>query len=143
MKHIFISILQTEGLDTKEKISGIIDLITSAIETVSGVCGGALWRALYSNVVICSKIFTRQLSNTLSFLLHNLSQTVEYQRQIAQEFAHCVQHITNEDLVSARFTKACIQESYRISPTTPCLARILEEDFQLSGYHLQAGVSIS
>ncbi|XP_041766362.1 ecdysone 20-monooxygenase isoform X1 [Anopheles merus] len=115
VKHIFISILQTEGLDTKEKISGIIDLITSAIET---------------------------LSNTLSFLLHNLSQTVEYQREIAQEFAHCVQHITNEDLVGARFTKACIQESYRISPTTPCLARILEEDFQLSGYHLQAGTLV-
>lgn len=37
VKHIFISILQTEGLETKEKISGIIDLITSAIETVSRV----------------------------------------------------------------------------------------------------------
>ncbi|XP_035783806.1 ecdysone 20-monooxygenase-like isoform X1 [Anopheles albimanus] len=115
VKHIFISILQTEGLETKEKISGIIDLITSAIET---------------------------LSNTLSFLLHNLSQSAEHQRTIAHEFAYCTKNITNDDLVAARFTKACIQESYRISPTTPCLARILEEDFQLSGYHLKAGTLV-
>ncbi|XP_053680031.1 ecdysone 20-monooxygenase [Anopheles nili] len=115
VKHIFISILQTEGMETKEKISGIIDLITSAIET---------------------------LSNTLSFLLHNLSQSVENQRAIAQEFSHCTHNVTNDDIVGARFTKACIQESYRVSPTTPCLARILEEDFQLSGYHLQAGTLV-
>uniref|UniRef100_A0A182MPH0 Cytochrome P450 n=1 Tax=Anopheles culicifacies TaxID=139723 RepID=A0A182MPH0_9DIPT len=136
VKHIFISILQTEGLDTKEKISGIIDLITSAIETVR-VRGG---RASYQ---ILNLFFAfLQLSNTLSFLLHNLSQSVQHQREIAQEFSHCVQNITNDDLVNARFTKACIQESYRLSPTTPCLARILEEDFQLSGYHLQAGTLV-
>lgn len=44
--------------------------------------------------------------------------------------------------MNAAFTRACIKESYRISPTTPCLARILEEDFDLSGYQLKAGVSI-
>ncbi|XP_058060587.1 ecdysone 20-monooxygenase [Anopheles bellator] len=115
VKHIFISILQSEGLETKEKISGIIDLITSAIET---------------------------LSNTLSFLLHNLSQSADHQRAIAQEFAHCAKSITNDDLVTASFTKACIQESYRISPTTPCLARILEEDYHLSGYSLPAGTLV-
>lgn len=35
VRSIFLSILQTEGLDTKDKIAGIIDLIHAAIETVS------------------------------------------------------------------------------------------------------------
>lgn len=64
----------------------------------------------------------------------------ERQARIVSEFTSDT--ITNNDLVNAAFTRACIKESYRISPTTPCLARILEEDFVLSGYHLKAGVSI-
>lgn len=35
MRGIFLNILQTEGLDKKDKIAGIIDLIHAAIETVS------------------------------------------------------------------------------------------------------------
>lgn len=35
MRGIFMNILQSEGLDKKDKIAGIIDLIHAAIETVS------------------------------------------------------------------------------------------------------------
>ncbi|XP_058821921.1 ecdysone 20-monooxygenase isoform X1 [Topomyia yanbarensis] len=115
MRSIFFSILQTEGLDTKDKIAGIIDLIHAAIET---------------------------FSNTLSFLLNNLSQHPSKQTRIAEEFSTCPQVITSTDMSNATFTKACIKESYRVSPTTPCLARILEEDFVLSGYHLNAGTVV-
>lgn len=48
--------------------------------------------------------------------------------------------ILQDGLSNAIYTKACIQESYRIRPTAFCLARILEEDMNLSGYNLQAGV---
>ncbi|XP_055635576.1 ecdysone 20-monooxygenase isoform X2 [Toxorhynchites rutilus septentrionalis] len=115
MRSIFLNILQTEGLDTKDKIVGIIDLIHASIET---------------------------FSNTLSFLLHNLSQHPHKQSRIAQEFGTDSELITSNDMANAVFTKACIKESYRISPATPCLARILEEDFILSGYHLKAGTVI-
>lgn len=64
----------------------------------------------------------------------------ERQARIVSEFTSDT--ITNNDLVNAAFTRACIKESYRISPTTPCLARILEEDFVLSGYHLKAGTVV-
>ncbi|XP_038119818.1 ecdysone 20-monooxygenase isoform X2 [Culex quinquefasciatus] len=114
VRSIFLSILQTEGLDTKDKIAGIIDLIHAAIET---------------------------FSNTLSFLLHNLSNLPEKQHKISQEF-DSVNPVTSTEMSNATFTKACIKESYRISPTTPCLARILEEDFVLSGYHLKTGTVV-
>ena len=39
----------------------------------------------------------------------------------------------------AAYTKACIKESFRVSPTAICLARVLEEDMVLSGYQLKAG----
>lgn len=48
--------------------------------------------------------------------------------------------ITKEAIAKADYTKACIQESYRIRPTAFCLARILEENMELSGYQLKAGV---
>ncbi|EAT37005.2 AAEL010946-PA [Aedes aegypti] len=115
MRGIFLNILQSEGLDKKDKIAGIIDLIHAAIETVS-------------------------FSNTLSFLLNNMTSHPERQARIASEFTSDT--ITNNDLVNAAFTRACIKESYRISPTTPCLARILEEDFDLSGYQLKAGTVV-
>lgn len=49
--------------------------------------------------------------------------------------------ITKEAIAKADYTKACVQESYRIRPTAFCLARILEENMELSGYHLKTGVS--
>ncbi|XP_055614215.1 ecdysone 20-monooxygenase [Uranotaenia lowii] len=115
VRGIFFSILQTESLDKREKITGIIDLIHASIATVS---------------------------NTLCFLLYNLSHQPEMQRKIADEFPKSPEIITSNDLYSASFTKACIKESYRISPTTPCLARILEQEFVLSGYRLDAGVVV-
>lgn len=48
--------------------------------------------------------------------------------------------ILQDAFTRATYTKACIQEAYRIRPTAFCLARILEEDMQLSGYNLKAGV---
>lgn len=50
-------------------------------------------------------------------------------------------NILQDALTNATYTKACIQESYRLRPTAFCLARILEEDMELSGYSLNAGVS--
>lgn len=57
-----------------------------------------------------------------------------------EEYRHTL--ILQDAFTNATYTKACIQESYRIRPTAFCLARILEEDMQLSGYDLKAGVSI-
>lgn len=66
----------------------------------------------------------------------------ETQNLIRQEFLDCDNEITSGHLSNAVYTKACLQETYRICPTAFCLARILEEDVTLSGYNLSKGVSI-
>lgn len=112
---VFLSILNEPNLDIREKKSAIIDFISAGIET---------------------------LANTLSFILYYTTRERRTQDGIYAEFRHCPDgQINVDDLSAASYTKACVQESYRLTPTAFCLARILEEDTTLSGYDLKAGVS--
>lgn len=81
------------------------------------------------------------LSHTMSFLLYFLSMNPEVQEKIFQETKDMNEELTQEDISRAFYTRAAIHESFRLSPSAFALARILEEDFFLSGYHLKAGVS--
>lgn len=112
---VFYSILSEKDLDIRDKKSAIIDFIAAGIET---------------------------LANTLIFILHHVTSNRDGALdKIKEEFAHCSNHIDSNDLAQAVFTKACLQETYRICPTAFCLARILQEDTHLSGYCVKAGVS--
>ncbi|XP_055716426.1 ecdysone 20-monooxygenase isoform X1 [Phlebotomus papatasi] len=116
VRNIFYSILSTPELDVKDKKSGIIDLMTAGVET---------------------------LAHTLAFLLQHLSQNSTSQLQIADEFRNCPQILTMDNLAEAMYTKACIQESYRLSPTTFAIARVIEDtSVSLSGYNLRAGTFV-
>lgn len=88
-------------------------------------------------------MYNFQLANTLLFVLSSVTgDSAEAMPRILSEF--CEYRDTNilqDALTNATYTKACIQESYRLRPTAFCLARILEEDMELSGYSLNAGVS--
>lgn len=77
------------------------------------------------------------------FVLSSVTSSPEVINRILDEFREYRSTlILQEAFTNATYTKACIQESYRIRPTAFCLARILEEDMELSGYHLKAGVSL-
>lgn len=65
----------------------------------------------------------------------------ETQERIFEETKYMSEELTQEDLSRAFYTRAAIHESFRLSPSAFAIARILEEDFYLSGYHLKAGVS--
>lgn len=111
---VFYSILADKDLDIRDKKSAIIDFISAGIET---------------------------LANTLIFILHYSTSREGIMKKIQKEFEHCYSDISANDLSQAVFTKACLHESYRICPTAFCLARLLQEDMNLSGYHVKAGVS--
>lgn len=66
----------------------------------------------------------------------------ETQEKIFQETKDMNEDLTQEDLSRAFYTRAAIHEAFRLSPSAFAIARILEEDFYLSGYHLKAGVSL-
>lgn len=111
---VFCSILCEKDLDIRDKKSAIIDFIAAGIET---------------------------LANTLIFVLHYITNSPkDILQKINDEFEHCSNEIDSNDLSQAVYTKACLQETYRICPTAFCLARILQEDACLSGYNVKAGV---
>lgn len=113
---VFFNILNEKDLDIRDKKSAIIDFIAAGIET---------------------------LANTLIFVLHYVTNSRNgILQRIQDEFDHCGQIIDSNDLAQAVYTKACLQETFRICPTAFCLARILQEDANLSGYDVKAGVSL-
>ncbi|XP_063697170.1 ecdysone 20-monooxygenase [Culicoides brevitarsis] len=111
IRSVYLNILNSD-VDIRDKKAGIIDFIAAGIET---------------------------LAHTLSFFFYFITQDPHDQERIYHEFAHCHGEITVEMLSKAHYTKACIHENYRLCPTAFCIARILEEDYTLSGYHLKAG----
>ncbi|XP_005178783.2 ecdysone 20-monooxygenase isoform X1 [Musca domestica] len=116
VRSVFQHILDLKDLDIRDKKSAIIDFIAAGIET---------------------------LANTLLFVLSSVTGNEEVIGKILQEFQdHRHTIILQDAFTNATYTKACIQESYRIRPTAFCLARILEEDMQLSGYDLKAGTVV-
>lgn len=113
---VFRSILCEKDLDVRDKKSAIIDFIAAGIET---------------------------FANTLIFVLSYVAtDDRNHLSQIANEFDECPFDLDACDLARAAYSKACLQETYRICPTAFCLARVLYEDTTLSGYDLKAGVSI-
>lgn len=111
---VFWSILCEKDLDIRDKKSAMIDFIAAGIET---------------------------LANTLIFVLNYVTTSRdEVLERIAAEFDNCTNEIDASDMARAVYTKACLQETYRICPTAFCLARILQEDATLSGYDVKAGV---
>lgn len=109
---VFKRILCDKDLDIRDKKSAIIDFITAGIGTVT---------------------------NTIIFLLNFVSSREGILDEIEKEFYGC-DEIESNSLTQAVFTKACLQETFRIRPVAFCLTRILEEDTVLSGYNVQAGV---
>lgn len=114
INNVFYSILSTQDIDIRDKKSAIIDFIAAGIET---------------------------FANTFIFALHYITASEDgLLEQIKQEFDKCSDEITKKNISDAEFTKACLQETFRVCPTAYCLARILQEDTILSGYHVPAGV---
>ncbi|CAD7005251.1 unnamed protein product [Ceratitis capitata] len=116
LRSIFLNILELKDLDIRDKKSAIIDFIAAGIET---------------------------LANTVLFVLSSVTNDERVISGILSDFCEYRKTtITKEAIAKADYTKACVQESYRIRPTAFCLARILEENMELSGYHLKSGTVV-
>ncbi|XP_059468579.1 ecdysone 20-monooxygenase-like [Neocloeon triangulifer] len=115
VQNILLGILKRSDLDDKDKKSGIIDFIASGMNTIG---------------------------NSITMMLYLMAKNPEAQSKIYEEIQSQLEpdeEITAKFLHSAKYLKACIQESFRILPTATCVARITEIDLNLSGYHVPAG----
>ena len=50
---------------------------------------------------------------------------------------------TMEDATNLKYLECCIKESFRLFPSVPFIERQSAEDFDLNGYTIPAGVSVS
>ncbi|XP_054723171.1 ecdysone 20-monooxygenase-like [Uloborus diversus] len=91
---------------------------------------------------ISGGIFT--VTNTFSFLLYHLSRNPDVQEKLYREVSDVMPDgvVTKDALKQMHYLKACVTESYRLTPTIPTITRILPEDIEVSGYNIPAGVPL-
>lgn len=73
--------------------------------------------------------------NTLGFLLYHLSVNPQKQEILRKECQEIGPHLTVKDLNQFKYLKACIQETFRLTPTVSMLVRMLQEDVVIQGIH--------
>lgn len=115
---VFRSILSAPSLDVRDKKAAIIDFIAAGIKT---------------------------LGNTLVFMLYLIAKHPDIQRKLHDEIQSIIPSdcpITMNSLQNAGYLHACIMEAFRLLPTTPCLARILNQNTVLNGYYLPTGTVV-
>ena len=79
--------------------------------------------------------------NTLSFLIYNLSRNPEKQEKLRKEIQGFGRsHLTAQDVGQMPYFKACLQESFRLTPTLNSLIRVLPQDTVICGHKIPAGV---
>lgn len=76
---------------------------------------------------IAAGIYT--LGNSLVFLLHLVGSNPDVQKKLLENLSQG----------SSDYLKACVNEAFRLLPTAFCLARVSEQDLQLSGHQIKAG----
>ncbi|XP_065349768.1 ecdysone 20-monooxygenase-like isoform X2 [Cloeon dipterum] len=109
---VLIGILKRSDLDDKDKKSSIVDFVSSGMNTIG---------------------------NTLSLLLYLIAKNPDAQTKLYEEINNLLEPdepISAKYLNSARYLKACVHEYFRILPTAPQIARIVESEMVLSGYQV-------
>ncbi|XP_076350040.1 ecdysone 20-monooxygenase-like isoform X2 [Tachypleus tridentatus] len=111
------SLLNAEGLGKKDIQLTIIDFIAGGVFTTG---------------------------NAIVLLLYHMAKNPDVQERLYQEICQVAPdgEITSERLARMPYLKACVKESFRLSPTIPGIMRILPEDVCLSGYQVPAGTPI-
>ncbi|CAH0731878.1 unnamed protein product, partial [Brenthis ino] len=114
MQEIFLKIFSNPELDMRDKKAAVIDFITAGIET---------------------------LANTLVFVLYLLSGRADWQQRIRSELPTCGE-LRIEELGAAPSVRAAVNEAFRLLPTAPFLARLLDTPMTIDGHRLPAGTFV-
>lgn len=92
---------------------------------------------------IVGGLFT--VSNALNFVCYHLANNPDVQQRLHEEVREAMkgsQEITVKSLSRMPYLKACIKESFRLTPTIPGIVRVLPTDVCLSGYQIPKGLSL-
>lgn len=128
-----MSIAMDETVHEKDKISGLIGERLYVYFLVS----------IMNRISLKSKDLLggdKTLHSSILILLHFLSKYPECQERIFEEAKMINDEFSFKNLYEAHFTRAVIWETFRLFPAAFALARYIESDIELSGYHVKAGV---
>jgi len=80
--------------------------------------------------------------STLSFLVYNLSRNPDKQDKLRQEIQRFGRsNLTVQDVGQMPYFRACLQESFRLTPTVNTMARVLPQETVIGGHKIPAGWS--
>ena len=78
--------------------------------------------------------------NTLSFLIYNLSRNPDKQEKLRQEIQQFGQSsLTVQNVGQMPYFRACLQESFRLTPTVNVMSRVLPQETVIGGHKIPAG----
>lgn len=89
-------------------------------------------------------LFSLQTSNGTIWTLYCLAQNPEAQEKIYEELSRVLPgdgEITAKHLTDIPYIKACLKETFRIYPITFATSRYLQDNTEIAGYDVPAGVS--
>lgn len=79
---------------------------------------------------------------TTCFLLYHISRSASAQQRLFSAVKHLKRgSVTSADYDGCAYAKAVLKETFRLSPISVGVGRILNKETVLSGYHVPAGVS--
>nr|QBR98234.1 cytochrome P450 314 family [Diaphanosoma celebensis] len=111
-------IVAAEGVDIRDKIATLIDIVSGGIDSTG---------------------------NAIIFLLFNILSNERARTEVYREVDEVLSTgtlLTTEILQQMPYLKACVIESLRLSPVAPNVARLLEKDFVFQNYHVPAGTLV-
>jgi hypothetical protein len=71
--------------------------------------------------------------NTIGFLMYHLAANPDKQEILRKECLSIGPNLNVKNLNELRYLKACIQETFRLTPTISMLVRMLQENVTLQG----------
>eukprot|EP01006_Ploeotia_vitrea_P057489 TRINITY_DN68181_c3_g1_i1.p1 TRINITY_DN68181_c3_g1~~TRINITY_DN68181_c3_g1_i1.p1 ORF type:complete len:408 (-),score=44.41 TRINITY_DN68181_c3_g1_i1:365-1588(-) len=84
-------------------------------------------------------------SNTIQWLWYNLARFPEVQEKLAAELHEVLGGANPKpgDFAKLPYLSACVKESFRLTPTAGGMARWVQEDTTLLGYHIPKGTQVN
>lgn len=115
---ILSELIARDDIDSKDIRTIMVDFILAGIDTVA---------------------------TTVLFVLYQLARNPEAQEKLHSELETVLPfgaEVTNRTLANMPYLKACVKETFRLSPTIPNAIRVLPEDVVIQNYRVPAGTPI-
>ena len=77
-----------------------------------------------------------------SFLAYNIARNPDKQEKLRNEIASFDETISEKSLNQMKYLRAFMKESARVNPLNPAGGRVVEEEFELNGFHIPKNVNV-